>query len=554
MRDSFSADPTVVFLTSVLEDIAQGRIRIPRFQRPLVWSWAQRKEFFESILAGLPIGALMIWATSNEEIGCYDRLGPHPLPISPILGEGRYLMDGVQRISTLYGALRATQSWSEFDEERDVQLRDFVVYADLDTDEETDRFKRSVDIPPADLKADPTRYLPLNIILQSRELLRFQRELADGDDRRIDRADEVASAFRQYKVPLITLNSASLEVVTKSFERINSRGADMSELHMLNALTYSPNFDLLKWDQEFRNERLAPFGWQNIDSDIVLRCLKLTLGADIYKTNPDEVSNSLKQNPDALQRTFAGLGETARFFLDCFAIKNPTLVPYRIQIVAIATALLDRTYESFAPRLTDWVWLSTYAELFGGTGRQSQNAISDLRAFADSGSFHWSLREPPAVRSIADVKSDFRAARIKALMLALAMRADEIQTGAGKALVEDYGGEAFQFLSLPGVERGDQGARFLVDPGYASEFRTQLLYRQLDDETRARHLISDEAWQLIDPENMRPFTRHRANNLFVYERDAIIMPVAARMSVMPLRILGDKDAEVERREGDIGDI
>lgn len=554
MRDSFSADPTVVFLTSVLDDIAQGRIRIPRFQRPLVWSWAQRKEFFESIFAGLPIGALMLWATSNEEIGCYDSLGPHPLPVSPILGEGRYLMDGVQRISTLYGALRATQSWSDFDEERDVQLRDFVVYADLDADDEKDRFKRSVDIAATDLRDDPTRFLPLNIILQSRELLRFQRELADGDDRRIDLADEVASAFRQYKVPIITLNSASLEVVTKSFERINSRGADMSELHMLNALTYSPGFDLLKRDQELRKERLAPYGWQDIDSDIILRCLKLSLGADIYKTNPDEVSNSLKKDPGALERTFAGLGETARFFRDRFAITNPALVPYRIQIVAIATALLGRSYDDFAVRLTDWVWLSTYAELFGGTGRQSESAIADLRSFADSGFFDWSLREPPAVRSIAGVKSDFRAARVKGLMLALAARADETEAGKGEALIEAYGGEAFQLLSLPGVERGDQGARFLIEPSYASEFRTRLLYRQLDGQARARHLISDAAWQLIDPENMRAFTRCRADDLFAYERDAIILPVASRMGMMPLRILGDNAVEVERREGDIGDI
>src|SRR3569623_1313482 len=122
MRDSFSADPTVVFLTSVLDDIEQGRIRIPRFQRPLVWSWPQRKEFFESIFAGLPIGALMIWSTSNEDVGCYESLGPHPLPSTPISGDGRYLMDGVQRVSTLYGALRATQGWSDFDEERDVQV------------------------------------------------------------------------------------------------------------------------------------------------------------------------------------------------------------------------------------------------------------------------------------------------------------------------------------------------------------------------------------------------------------------------------------------------
>lgn len=553
MRDSFSADPTVVFLTSVLDDIEQGRIRIPRFQRPLVWSWSQRKEFLESIFAGLPIGALMIWSTSNEEVSCYDRLGPHPLPTTPVSGDGRYLMDGVQRVSTLYGALRATQGWSDFDEEQDVQVRDFVVYADLDADDETERFKRPSDITALNLKTDPTRFLPLNIVLQSRELLRFQRDLADGDERRIDRADEVASAFRQYKVPIITLNSASLEVVTKSFERINTRGAAMSELHMLNALTYSSSFDLLKRDQELRAQTLSPFGWHRIDSEIVLRCLKLSLGCDIYKTNPDEVSRSLRRDPDALDRTFRGLGQAARLFKDRFAITNPVIVPYRIQIVAIACTLFDRPYEDHARQLTDWVWLSTYTELFGRTGRETENAIADLQTFIRSGFFEWSLREPPAVRSIAEVKADARAARVKGLMLALAKRADEISPNKGSALLEAWQGNAFQFLPLPGIERGEQGARFLVEPSYASEFRVRLMNRQLMPDERDRHLISDYAWHLVDPGDMRPFTRKRALDLFAYERDAIITPVAKRMGMMPLRLLGQKDTEFEQREDDPGD-
>jgi hypothetical protein len=123
-------------------------------------------------------------------------------------------------------------------------------------------------------------------------------------------------------------------------------------------------------------------------------------------------------------------------------------------------------------------------------------------------------------------------------MLALAVRADEVEARNGSDLVETYGGEAFQFLTMSGVERGDQGARFLVEPAYASEFRVRLLNRQLDEQARARHLISSEAWELIDPDNMQPFTRHRANNLFAYEREAIIKPVAQRMGMTPLRIRG----------------
>lgn len=552
MRDTFSADPTVVFLTSVLEDIAQGRIRIPRFQRPLVWNWSQRKEFLESIFAGLPIGALMIWATSNEEVGCYDSLGPHPLPSEPVSGEGRYLMDGVQRISTLYGALRATKSWSDFEEEIDLQVRDFVVYADLEADDEADRFKRLVDLDQATLKSDSTRYLPLNIILQSREFLRFQRALGENE-RRIDRADEVASAFRQYKVPLITLNSASLEVVTKSFERINSRGADMSELHMLNALTYSADFDLLKRDQQLRREMLSPFGWSEIDSDIVLRCLKLNLGADIYKTNPDEVSKSLKNDPTALDRTFAGLRETARFFRDEFGISSAALIPYRVQIIAIANALRGHSFEQYSIELNDWVWLSTYSELFGGTGRQTENGINALRSYLESGVFRWSLRDPPAVRPTAEVKSDFRAARVKGLMLSLAARTDSIAPAEGHHLINKYGGDAFPLLSLPGVEKGNQGARFLLEPGSASEFKQRLLEGSVTDAVKERHLISNAAVERIDPSDMRAFASQRVRDLFSYERECIVTPAADRLGVAPLRILRDDEAEAAKREEDAGD-
>jgi hypothetical protein len=554
MRETFSADPTVVFLTSVLDDIAHGRIRVPRFQRPLVWTWLQRKELFESIFAGLPIGAMMIWSTSSSEVSCYDSLGPHPLPEVENAHESRYLMDGVQRVSTLYGALRATRNWESYDEEADADLRDFVVFADLDAADESDRFKRSVDIDRDQLRNDPTRYLPLNIILNMRELLRFQRELAVADERRIDMADEVTSAFRSYKLPLITLNSASLEVVTKSFERVNSRGADISELHMLNALTYSKDFDLLKIDSNLRNDLLSPIGWQKIDAEIVLRCLKANLNADIYKTNPDDVSRRLKSDPEALVRTFRSLRQTAEFFRESFGIANPALVPYRVQIVAIASALTATKYENCVQALTDWVWLSTYTELFGGSGRQSESAILDLRNFVSKNKFEWSLRQPPAVRSTAGLRSDFRAARVKALMLALAHNINDKSPPQGSELITRFGSDAFHFLALPGARRTDAGARFLVDPATANELKLRLLNGSIDNALMDRHIISDKALSLVRPDDFRPFTMQRALDVFEFEKSSILQPISQRLAIQQMRILGENDQELEKRDTSIGEL
>jgi len=531
MHDRFSADPTVVFMTSVLDDIETGKLQIPRFQRPLVWKWEQRRDFFSSVFEGLPIGALMIWLTEGEHISAYETLGPHRLPAPKSAGEARYLMDGVQRVSTLFGALRARTDWAEFDDPSEVSVEDFVVFADLEAERESERFLRSVDIDPAVRERDPTRFLPLNIILDSRELLKFQRDLAADHEARIDAADAIASAFRQYKIPLITLKSASLEIVTKSFERINSRGADMSELHMLNALTYSPTFDLLKRDRELRHSVLAAVGWHEVDSDVVLRCLKRRVDANIYKTNPDDVSEKIRRDPLALDVVFRGIAQTANYLRSSFGIRTPNLVPYRMQIVGLTEAKLSGENDTADEQLSDWFWLTTYTEAFGSSARQTENALADLNKYVETGVFSWSLKDRPVVRPLRNLRTDFRSARVKALAFALARSADDAEAGAGQRLLLEFGREAFCQVPLDVADRSRAAFRFLLPPGEAYVFKSRLLTGDLSDAERLRHLISDEASEAAEAEDMDYFAYLRERDMFSYEREAILNPLAERLKL-----------------------
>jgi len=529
MADRFSADPTVVFMTAVLDDIASGKLLIPRFQRPLVWKWEQRRDLLSSIYEGLPIGALMLWVSDGETIGTYESLGPHTLPPAAAGAENRYLMDGVQRVSTLYGALRADRSWEDYDAAEGAAVQDFVVYADLDAQRDQDRFLRRVDIRDVDFVADPTRYMPLNILLDSKEFLRFQRTIPNELEDRIDVADNIAGAFREYKVPLIALKSASLEVVTKSFQRVNSRGADMSELHMLNALSYSSSFDLLTHDHELREELLTPLGWGKIDQDVVLRCLKLRLDADLYTTNPDEVSERLKRNPAVLDEVFAGLARCAEFLAERLNIHRPEVVPYRMQIVGLARILADQDWRTIERQLTDWFWISTYTEAFGSSARQSENALSDLVAYARTGQFRWSLREVPTVRSLGDLRVDFRAARVKALALALAQRRAQQDPIDGTA--PRFGPESFAQVVFDENERGSAGFRFHLNPAEATLFRAAVIDRTLSQRQRAAHLISDQAAACAAHGLWRHFVDLREQDIFAYEVTEIVRPAAHRMGL-----------------------
>lgn len=532
MADRFSADPTVVFMTSVLDDIATGRLLIPRFQRPLVWKWHQRRDFLNSIYEGLPIGALMIWVSEGQSIGAYEWLGPHPLPPVPVdAGDKRYLMDGVQRISTLYGAMRAKISWHEYDPVQQTEVQDFQVYVDLDAATEQGRFVRAVDLDGVVLASDPTRFLPMSVVLDSKELLRFQRSIDPDREDRLEMSDVASAAFKNYKVPLISLRSASLEVVTKSFERVNSRGADMSELHMLNALSYTDTFDLLRKDTDLREEMLAPRGWAHVEQEVVLRCVKLHLGANIYTTNPDDVSDRIKLHPEVMDDVFAALAKTADFLDAHFGIGRPELVPYRMQIVGIAGLLLSNPDFENENLVSDWFLLSTYTEVFGSSARRSENALSDLFEYAGSEDFHWSLREQPSVRSLTNLRVDFRAARVKALALALARKRASVLPNC-QADLSIYGRDAFAQIVVSKSLRGRAGMRFILAPDSVPGFRVRLLDGGLTAIEREAHLISDEAYAASLIDDWQSFAEIRERDIYVYERQMVLGPAAQRMGVM----------------------
>lgn len=522
MNDRFSADPNVVFMTAVLDDLAAGRLLVPRFQRPLVWRWDQRRDLLNSIYEGLPIGALMIWIGDSDRVERYSRLGPYVLPV-PKPGENRFLLDGVQRVSTLFGALRASSDWDDIDVESDETVKDFSILVDLDSKSENERFIREIDVIPSARSDDPSRYLPLRIVLDSRELLRFQRGVPAGLEHRIDSSDLTAGAFRQYKIPVITLSNASLEVVTKSFQRVNSRGTPINEMHMINALTYSEDFDLLQEERRLRREVITLPSWQNIDQDIVLRALKLELGVDFYSPSPEQASRKLKANPMLLEKVFRGINKSAIFLRSGAKIDSPALVPYRLQVISMASILSGNSALG-VEELLSWFWVTTYAEVFAASARQSENAIADLQRFAETGKFQWTLRPAPLVQPLLGRKTDFRSARGKALAIALARRVDEVCLGYGADVLNSYGKEAFCSVAQQPHLRGRAGLRFILKPQELPSFKHRLTSGKITSEECIAHIISDKSIEHINADDFNAFCDQREQDIFRYEEKYVFGP------------------------------
>ena len=90
----------VVKVFEILENVENGSIALPVFQRGYVWDRARVKKLMTSLYRGWPVGALLIWRTPPDRVDV--RPGGEPPPSGYI----DLLLDGQQRVTSLYGIIR----------------------------------------------------------------------------------------------------------------------------------------------------------------------------------------------------------------------------------------------------------------------------------------------------------------------------------------------------------------------------------------------------------------------------------------------------------------
>ena len=103
----------------------KGIIKIPKFQREFVWDINKTAELLDSILKGYPIGTFILWKT-RERINNVKNIGNmDDLPEMPDGTEVEYVLDGQQRITSLFAAYRGVE----------IEKRDYKnIYVNLDKD------------------------------------------------------------------------------------------------------------------------------------------------------------------------------------------------------------------------------------------------------------------------------------------------------------------------------------------------------------------------------------------------------------------------------------
>jgi Protein of unknown function DUF262 len=528
IRKSIFDTPTTPRLYTFLQWVRDGQLFIPDFQRPFEWDDQRRLDLLDSVSRGLPIGAFMVWRTLYADLKTYPSLGPFALP-QPLEGEARsYLIDGHQRLTTLFAALEPVEP--ETLESLQRSAGRWPVFFDLATEEKDPGF---VLAPRRRGFEPPMTWLPTNELFSPKALWRRQRALeATGLERYAERTEELANAFKDYIVPVLPLVTDDLRAVTDSFVRVNSGGKPMSEDKVLRALVYV-DYRIDEHIEQIRAS-LAEIGWGELKEQVFVNALKVRLQLDVYRSSSADVKRAVEARgpgTEAYRRVMdelrEGLSAAALLLNQCF-FSGPGVLPYQYQLIGLSEALLRSAGPDPAKlnafvvnaelkgRVLHWLWATTYASYFTGmTGNRIRDAIDHLHEVL----MGTASPLPKDLNRRIDRLETFHGTSTRSIALVLMMaglQEDEAFRKQVDARLGEAGTKAVDRI-FPQASDTIPGNRLVTTPDQLRALREALARdpSNLNEELARKHYIPPEALAILaaDPSDHTRFLEVRTQYL-----------------------------------------
>jgi hypothetical protein len=357
-------------IRKIIERVLAGEIRIPAFQREYVWSPENVAFLMDSIYRGYPIGALLLWQT-REALTNEKQLGPFELPKPRENWPIEYVLDGQQRITSLFGVfqteLRPNEPGDWFD-----------IYFDLRAPEGALE-EQFVPVPPDQVQVD--RHFPLRSLFDPIEYRKATDGLSAED---IKRVDVLQARFKEAFVPVETITTPEREQVAIIFERVNRAGVPLDTFQLLSAWTWSPEFDLTESFRELAAE-VEPFGFEKIEneSNLLIRCCAAVISND---ASPATIVNlhgpTVRERFQEVRTGVLGAIDFLRQALNVFSLD---VMPFPAMVVPLAKFFATTSTDGYHPtsaqrvELVRWLWRSFFSRRYSsGVGRALATDIAAL--------------------------------------------------------------------------------------------------------------------------------------------------------------------------------
>ena len=308
--------------TDLIYEIQKGQIKIPKFQRDFVWSIDKTAKLLDSILKGYPIGTFILWET-NERLNDIKNIGNLELPPIPDDIKIQYVLDGQQRITSLYAAFLG----ASIKKEGEKKITNYgLIYVDLDGDIENNDEQIIVSEEPL------TTFITLNEILNFNEnLIEIKERFSDIHFKKIN---QYSQTFSTYDFSTVVLRKEDIDSAIEVFTRINTGGQTLTLFEIMSAKTYDElqNFDMQAKFQRLIKE-LEVSKYDTISSSVILNILSLILSKNKECKRKIVLQLEKQKIIDIWDEVILSLKESIDYFRSVYRIPVSTLLPYDALLV-----------------------------------------------------------------------------------------------------------------------------------------------------------------------------------------------------------------------------
>jgi hypothetical protein len=399
-------------LGTLLSDIQLGKVQLPDFQREWKWDDPRIASLLATITLGYPVGIVMMLETGGPDVDFA------PKPLAGVAGPSLHspeqlVLDGQQRLTSLYQALKAQRPVDTLDPRGKKLRRWYLVDIDKALGDEGDREEAIISVPD-DLQlrdnfgrtvaADyssidrqcAANVFPLWLAYDMPRIFQWQRIYTEGDPARVERWDDffqrVLNNVISYTVPVIVLKkSTPKEAVCTVFEKVNTGGVPLNVFELLTATFAGDKVHRdfrLNDDWRARRTRLAAKPvLRSVENTDFLQAVTLlasrarrerhlAAGGDVGSApgitckRRDILRLTLGEYLQHAPQVEATLLWAAGFLAQQHIFRAEDL-PYRTQLVPLAAikAVLGQKADSHAAdsKLRRWYWSGVLGELYGGT-------------------------------------------------------------------------------------------------------------------------------------------------------------------------------------------
>lgn len=433
----FTTNP--VQLNLLLDHVHDGKIQLPDFQRGWVWDDERIKDLLVSISRSFPVGAVMTLSADGEVQ--FQKRMIEGAPPNGDSNHERYLLDGQQRLTSLYQALRYPEAvttrdrpggnktikrWYYLDMQAAVNPltdpEDAIISMPEDHVERRDigrKIVRDLSSPELEFQEHmmPTERI-MNNAAWGYEYAQYwnnsgeQHPHGNAFEFFMQVQNAVLNNFTRYELPVINLDKdTTKEAVCTVFEKVNTGGVTLNVFELLTATLAADGFSLRDDWNARRNRMCTNFGvLQGVDGTNFLQAVTLLATQQRQRQAPtdqprpgigckraDILSLSLDEYHEWAYKVEQGFEASARFLHDQHVFTHPN-IPYNTQLVPLAAIHVELGHELDtldAKRLLErWYWCGVFGEMYGSSVEtQYARDLPEVTDFIRKGTEPYVLRE-----------------------------------------------------------------------------------------------------------------------------------------------------------------